>query len=933
MAIGDATQGDEVVKGSVWFVALCGIVGSLLYAEEQAHAVDELRPFLNSHCADCHEGEAAERELDLVSLAMPATEPESLRRWSMIYHRVAEHQMPPVGHDQPDASARQQFLETLSQSLTRVESEVRRVNGRSGIRRLSGVEFEASMRDLLHLPQIELASILPSDGMEHGLAKSAGALETSHVQMAKFVEAIDQTLQAAVARTLKQPAIETRRVTCREMNLMKVQFQQTKAVPMIGNQRDESFVTTDGNFAKRQPGWVCDPPPHFDGALTLMYRAERINGLAPSHSGFYRLRARAFGMNWDRGQLLPGTRHEALSLYTDAGHVATFDMPPNEPTTREAIVWLNAGERFSYAAASLAHKSLNFATLGNKYDLITGPALVLQWFEIEGPLHSQWPPASHQSLFEDLKMLPADGRQTSGRKISNLDPTNATQAELLASFDQATDAENTANTTKPTRQPQQRKRSKDDDVPPVPFPEHELNTRTFPKDVPLKQVERDYEIRPEKPLDEARRLIARFQQRAFCRPARPEDLELPMSAFRRQHKLDGDFVTAMLAAYRAVLVSPDFLLVGVRTGPGADETAGSDASNLNDLEVARRLSLFLWNSVPDEELQRLALRRKLGDPRVLQQQTERMLNDPRSQRFIDHLCDYWLSLKDAELTEPDEDLYPEYSELTLESMLEETRSYVAEMVRRDLPVRYVVDSDYLMLNTRLAELYGLPSPDTFAVRAVTLQDKKHRGGLLTQASILKVTANGTTTSPVTRGAWVLEHLLGQTPPPPPPSVPAIEPDLTGATTVRQQLQAHRQDANCASCHRLIDPPGFALESFDVMGGWRERYRSTESGDPVTGTKDNKLLQYKLGLPVESFGELPDGRAFADIDEFRSLLLENERRLAENLMRRLIVCATGAPVSFSDEPEFQTAMKTLEQHGYPVREMIHTIIQSRMFHQR
>jgi hypothetical protein len=935
MKIHHTAERDGIMTRSPWIVILCCIVWIAFHHAAAAHAQVELTKFLDSHCADCHSGATAERELDLMSLAMPVAEPESLRQWSMIYHRVAEHQMPPFDHDQPDTAARQQFLEALSQLLTTVESEVRRANGRSGIRRLSRVEFEASLRDLLHLPQIELASMLPSDGMQHGLAKSAGALETSHVQMAKFVEAIDEALQAAVAPTFEQPETEVRRVTCRELSLIKVQFQQTKAVPMIGHQRDETFLVSDGNFAKRQPGWTCDPPPHFDGVLTLMYRPENINGLAPSHSGFYRLRVRAFGMNWDRGRLLPGTRHEALSLYTEAGHVATFDMPPNEPATREAIVWLNAGERFSYAAASLAHKNLNFATRGNKYDLITGPALVLQWFEIEGPLHDQWPPASHQALFDDLTMLPADGRQANAGGVSISGQIDASQADVQAGFDQVADSD------KPTTSKRQRKRTKDEDVPPVPFPEYELNARTFPKDVPLKQIERNYELRPEKPISEARRLLARFLQRACCRPTRPEDFELPMAAFRRQHKLDGDFVAAMLAAYRAVLVSPDFLLVGTSFPPKTDENADNDGplpgdcerDCEGDCEVARRLSLFLWNSVPDEELQRLARQQQLRDPAVLQQQTERMLKHPRSQRFIDHLCDYWLSLKDAELTEPDEDLYPEYSQLTLESMLAETRSYVAEMVRRDLPVRYVVDSDFLMLNTRLAELYGLPSPDTFAVRAITLQDRQHRGGLLTQAAILKVTANGTTTSPVTRGAWVLEHLLGRTPPPPPPSVPAIEPDLTGATTVRQQLQAHRQDASCASCHRLIDPPGFALESFDVMGAWRERYRSTESGDSVTGTKDNKPLQYKLGLPVEAFGELPDGRAFSDIDEFRALLLKNERTLAENLLKRLVVCATGAPVSFADEPEFQAIMKTLEQDGYPVRQMIHAIIHSRMFQQR
>ena len=884
--------------------------------------------FLRSHCVGCHEGSTAERELDLVQLAMPMAEPESFQKWSMVYHRVGDHQMPPADHDQPDEAERKQFLKQLAERLTGIESELRQANGRSGVRRLSRVEFEASLRDLLHLPHIRLADILPSDGMKHGLAKSAGALETSHVQMAKFIEATDQALSAAIAPTLKQPAIETSRVTCREMNLMKVQFQQAKAIPMIGNRRDETFLISDGNFQKRQPGWTCDPPPHFDGALTLMHRAERINGLAPSHSGYYRLRAHAFSMNWDRGELHAGTQTEALSLYAENRLVATFDVPPNEPATREAIVWLNAGEKFEYAAASLPHKNLNINTKFYKYDLITGPALVLQWFEIEGPLHDQWPPASHAALFGELPLKRVAAKNMKARKRDATFADPFSQNELLAGF-QHEPASETPERKQPPRRPE---RSNDEDVPPVPFPEYELQVKKFPKDKPLPKAVRDYEIQPEQPVLEARRLLARFMERAYVRSARAEDFDLPMAAFQRQHQATDDFIEAMVAAYRAVLTSPAFLLVNL---PQSNDVAAgnTEESKLHDSELARRLSLFLWNSLPDDELRKVAGEGRLHQPDVLREQTERLLNDPRARRFTDHLCDYWLSLKDAELTEPDEDLYPEYNQLTLESMLAETREYVAEMVRCDLPVHYVVDSDFLMLNARLAELYGLPLPDSFAVKRVALTAKQHRGGLLTQAAILKVTANGTTTSPVTRGAWVLEHLLGITPPPPPAKVPAIEPDLTGATTVRQQLEAHRAEASCASCHRLIDPPGFALESFDVMGGWRERYRSTQSGDQAPGSKDNKPLQYKLGLPVESFGELPDGRKFSGIDEFRTLLLENERQLAENLMRKLIVVATGADVSFADQSEYQQMLDELQPAGYSMRAMIHAISQSEMFRRR
>ena len=207
---------------------------------------------------------------------------------------------------------------------------------------------------------------------------------------------------------------------------------------------------------------------------------------------------------------------------------------------------------------------------------------------------------------------------------------------------------------------------------------------------------------------------------------------------------------------------------------------------------------------------------------MLRAQTERMLTDAKSRRFVDAFLDYWLDLRRIVATAPDEGLYPDYylDDLLAESALDETGAFFAELLRGDLPARNLVASDFAMLNEKLAEHYGLPAVAAVALRKVALPADSVRGGLMTQASVLKVTANGTTTSPVLRGAWILERLLGQPPSPPPPSVPAVEPDIRGASTIRQQLDKHRTLESCATCHTKIDPPGFALESFDVMGGYR-----------------------------------------------------------------------------------------------------------------
>ncbi|HEY1107560.1 MAG TPA: DUF1588 domain-containing protein, partial [Opitutaceae bacterium] len=258
--------------------------------------------------------------------------------------------------------------------------------------------------------------------------------------------------------------------------------------------------------------------------------------------------------------------------------------------------------------------------------------------------------------------------------------------------------------------------------------------------------------------------------------------------------------------------------------------------------------------------------------------------------------------------------------------------FFAELLNGDLPARNLIQSDFVMINERLAHHYGLPPVAGAKLRRVALPPDSVRGGLLTQASVLKVTANGTTTSPVLRGAWVMERILGMPPPPPPPSVPAVEPDIRGATTIRQLLDKHRADPSCAGCHTKIDPAGFALESFDVMGGFRDKYRAIVEGKPATVGigKGGQKFTFHDALPVDSTGELWDGRKFSDIREFKRLLVEDERLIARNLAKQLTTYATGAPVRFSDRPAIEAILQKASAHRYGVRSLVHEIVQSELF---
>jgi hypothetical protein len=315
---------------------------------------------------------------------------------------------------------------------------------------------------------------------------------------------------------------------------------------------------------------------------------------------------------------------------------------------------------------------------------------------------------------------------------------------------------------------------------------------------------------------------------------------------------------------------------------------------------------------------------------VLRAQVERMLADPKAKRFVKNFLGQWLDLRLIDDTTPDKQLYPEFDELLQVSMIAETEGFFAELLGKDLGTSNFVDSDFAILNERLARHYGIEGVLGQELRRVPLPAGSHRGGLLAQAAVLKVTANGTNTSPVVRGAWVLENLLGQPVPPPPPDVPAVEPDIRGAVTIREQLAKHRQQASCATCHRKMDPAGFALENFDVIGGWREHYRSLAVGEKVRAKVDGLQVKYLEGRPVEAADELADGRRFADVDELKKLLLADRAQIARCVAGKLLTYATGGGPTFADRQAIDRIVERSQKSDFGLRTIVHEVVQSPAF---
>lgn len=432
-------------------------------------------------------------------------------------------------------------------------------------------------------------------------------------------------------------------------------------------------------------------------------------------------------------------------------------------------------------------------------------------------------------------------------------------------------------------------------------------------------------------LADIKEILARILPRAFRRPVAAEEQEPYVTLAEQALEAGRPFEEALRVALTGVLCAPEFLYLDE---PSRAEAA-AELERVGQHALACRLSYFLWSSMPDAELIRLADAGRLDDPAELRRQVERLLADPKARALTDNFAGQWLRLREIDFTEPDNGLYPDYDEMLRYAMLQESRRFFEHVLAHDLGVINFVDSDFTFLNERLAAHYGIPGVKGVEMRRVPLPAESVRGGLMTQAAVLKVTANGTNTSPVLRGIWVLENLLGQHVSPPPANVPAVEPDIRGASTLRELLVKHRDVEGCNACHRKIDPAGLALESFDVIGGWRENYRTSNDGvgerprvkqDPFT----HAWITYRIGLPVDPSGELADGRDFRDIRELKQLLVADQKALAHGLAEKLAIYGLGRRMGFSDRGELAAIVERAAPGGYGFRELIHQLVQSDLF---
>ena len=827
----------------------------------------EIAPFLDKHCLECHDSQTRKGNFDLEALKFAPTDPRNLAAWVKVHDQIAAGEMPPAKKERPELAAQSAYLDDLKGKLIEADAARIAADGRTVKRRLNRFEFENTLRDLLAAPWLDVRESLPEDTEAFRFNKSGQALDVSHVQLARYLTAAEDALRQVLFASAEKLPSAPRRFYARDQG------------SYVGPMKFSVLNTSPERATFPTLGFAAQPDVRAGKAPTTVGKADPakrdLEGVGVVASAYEPIEPKFSAFK------APVSGRYRIKL---CGHT----------------VWVGPGETKRWFIPNLDNISQGRRPEPVTVYAITPPRDLRRVANID--LNPEVTVAGIDVLLEAGESIQVDAvrffrsRPGAGRFQNPLATAEGQPGMVMRWIE----VEGPIYDRWPTAAYQ----ALFDDLPARKTDATPLKVEVTPKDA----------------TKDAERLLRRFVQQAHRRPITPAEEVRFLPVIQHALKTGSSFAEAMVAGYTAVLSSPGFLYLQDKPG------------RLDDAALAERLSFFLWNSAPDTELRRLAAEGKLRQPAVLRAQVDRLLDDPRSRRFVDAFLDYWLELRKAGVTNPDENLYPDYylDDHLAESCVDESRAFFAELLRGDLPARHVVAADFVFVNERLATLYGLPGVTGSAFRKVSLPKDSVRGGFLTQATVLKVTANGTTTSPVVRGVWIMERLLGRKPPAPPPSVPAVEPDIRGATTIRQQLDRHRTQESCSACHTKIDPPGFALENFDIFGGYRTNYRAIDGKTKDAGIgKNGQKFAFHQALPVEPFGQL-DKQKFAEIREFKAVVLRNERQIARNLVGQFTVFATGAPVGFADRPKVEALLDAAAPRGFGVRTLVHGLVSSDLF---
>lgn len=861
-------------------VVLSSVVSMSVQADEGQ--LKDINAFVNKYCVSCHNEKLQEADRRFDNLSSDAIRPAENETWHEILDRLNLGDMPPEDAKlQPSDAERTSASEMLTHVLSSIKERQRKPP--TALRRLNRREYDAAMRSLLGLEGMledPTSDFTPDEKHDH-FQNVGDSLVLSDFLLTRYLEASDRYLNQARARSAEMPEPST----------------QTFKAPFCRSMPNPDGLDREGEYQH-----IRENATYRHGYLRLkkLWRGVKT-------SGRYRIRVKASAINRNypyKDWIIDVPREDPLRLSIVAADTRTGDMSTNNSTDRVLAVMDVADDEPQWYQTT-AWLDQHYQP---RFGYPNGPAKIKYMRHLLMREHrDQFPTYLRDRVHIFQTMHPDYDRKTAPA----LEKIFLDEQERLKNEGKPYDVFGTAHRCHTEEAWMQ-------------FYREYLGPRL-----------RIFEVQIEGPLPEdkpnaaallfprqfadhdAEQKIADFASQAYRRSTTESERQPIVELYKQQRQQGAAPLDALQVSYQAILCSPAFLYHRTKAG------------ELDDHELASRLSFALWSAPPDQELRNLADSGKLTDARVLYEQTERLLIDSRSEQMIANFTNAWLQLSRLGTMLPDRVEHPGYyNEGLEEAMRTETRMFISDAIKRDLPTSVLVDSDYSFLNSSLARLYGIKGVSGHEFRKVNFSDD-NRGGLLGQASVLTASANGIDTSPVLRGVWVMECLLGTPPSPPPPDIEPLEPDIRGATTIREQLAKHRTVATCNQCHRRIDPPGFALESFDPVGRFRKNY---------------KLPGYtsKPGPAIDPSGRLSSGEEFANVKQLKAQFLKRLELVTNNFATKFMVHATGRIDDPQDKTDTLQAIQQLKatrlneklpndvSDGLGLRRLIHAVIQSPAF---
>ncbi len=831
------------------------------------------KPFIKQHCLGCHGASAAKAgyRIDLIGTDFSAATVAD--HWKEVIDRINAGEMPPKESSRPDPAQSVAFVTWVSEQLRQVDLAAKKAGGRIPMRRLNRDEYANTVRDLLKLDELVVRPLieeLPGDGQAEGFDRLGVALFFDQTQIERSLSVAEKIVSRAIVTTAPKENSITNRFD----------FQRKKPAP--------DMVEVFPGFAHKIPRGAVDRIVHPDHIEHIQggptYRRDYDGWGAIEHfaisqvvtqDGYYRVRIKAKVDN--RGRTTPNKFRLQYAVDSPIFVEQEVDLDPSDTT--EALLFLR----------------------GPVNGEVKGPQVFrLLWNHTEKAVINE---PNYKILFSKWTALRGKTEQAVSRR--------APQAELDELKKQRVKLEKELNAWEG----------------PAHIYNPDMDLEKLPR-LRIESVEITGPIQKEWPPaghksllfagDErhddgyVREIFARFLPRAYRRPVTDQEVDSSVAVVKEAQATSKlSFHEAMRTGLQRVLCAPGFWFLEEPTGEQVLPRP------LNDYELASRLSYFLWSTMPDEELWTLAAVGKLRDPEMTTTQVRRMLADPKALQFVQNFAGQWLSVRGYGSVLPAAE-YRDYDKPLENASKQEPLEFFAEVLNQNLPITTFIDSDFVVVNERLARHYGIEGVTGAEFRRVAIKPEDHRGGVLGMAGLMTFLADGTRTLPMRRGSWVLRELFNDPPNNPPPNAGEIQPNTSGKNlTVRERLELHRRDDVCASCHAKLDPIGLALENYDAIGAWRERF----NGEGFRGSN---------GPVLDVSGTFPDGRKFATLDEYKTGLLAHKDKFARALSAKLLTYALGRPVGYTDRELLDSLVDSLKKDDYRIQSLIHGIVASEPF---